>query len=505
MHLAQSRRDTCDRDRIHSLLPQFIVARRECVAWSRRSLSWLLLNRAVHALLIVLAVAVANSSADERSSFFESKIRPVLIEHCYDCHSVDSGESEGGLRVDSRDAMRRGGESGPLIDFDQPEASLLVSAIKYESLEMPPDQKLPAHVVRDFERWISEGAFDPRKEMQSHEVESVESEIDYEQGRQFWSFRRPQHQQLPSKHVGYAERNRIDRFVNARLHRHGLHPAQRANPETLLRRLCFDLTGLPPDDQQRRWLDQLHTSRGTEDLIESLLNMPAFGEHFARMWLDLMRYADDQAHIVGNNKSLFYPNASRYRDWVIDAWNRDLPYDEFVRLQIAADQYTPDDTSDDVALGFLGLGPKYYRRGDLEVMADEWEDRIDVVSRGLLGLTVACARCHDHKYDPIGTADYYAIAGVFASTEMFNRPLDHDRETSGNGQAKSPEDALHIVRDTEPRDLSIMIRGDVNRTGPVVQRRFLTILFHDVPPALGNSESSGRLELAECIASETTR
>jgi len=212
-----------------------------------------------------------------------------------------------------------------------------------------------------------------------------------------------------------------------------------------------------------------------------------------------MRFADDQAHIVGSNEELFFPNSFLYRNWVIDALNRDMPFNQFIELQLAADLATPEDKDDDVALGLMGLGPKYYRRSSPEVIADEWEDRVDILSRGLLGLTVACARCHDHKYDPIGTADYYAIAGVFASVEMFNRPLDADRETKNKGEAKNPRDAMHILRETEPVDLAIMVRGDVNRKGPVVPKRFLTVLSSSEPEAFQNG--SGRLELAKSITS----
>jgi hypothetical protein len=201
------------------------------------------------------------------------------------------------------------------------------------------------------------------------------------------------------------------------------------------------------------------------------------------------RYAEDQAHIVGNNSSLFYPNAYLYRDWVINALNRDLPYDEFVRLQLAADLMESDDVPNQAALGFIGLGPKYYRRGDLAVMADEWEDRVDTVARGVLGLTVACARCHDHKFDPIATEDYYALAGVFASTEMFNRPLE-GRKAEKNGETKEPRDALHIVRDKTPMDLAVFIRGDVGSKGPIVPRRFLQVLSDDSPETF--RQGSGR-------------
>ncbi|MCA9046687.1 MAG: DUF1553 domain-containing protein, partial [Planctomycetaceae bacterium] len=189
-----------------------------------------------------------------------------------------------------------------------------------------------------------------------------------------------------------------------------------------------------------------------------------------------------------------------YRDWVIQSFNNDLPYDVFIRLQLAADSLTPEDTNDDVALGFIGLGPKYYRRNAPEVMADEYEDRVDVVCRGLLGLTVACARCHDHKFDPIPTEDYYALAGVFASTEMVNLPLNEEVEVE-KGQAKNPEESRHVIRDRDPKDLNVMIRGDVNTKGELVPRRFLRALTeHDPQPF---AHGSGRADLAECITTPT--
>ncbi len=204
-------------------------------------------------------------------------------------------------------------------------------------------------------------------------------------------------------------------------------------------------------------------------------------------------------HIVGDDTSLCYPNAWKYRDWIIQALNDDLPYDRFIRLQLAADLLEPDEEANRVALGFVGLGPKYYRRNSPEVMADEWEDRVDVVSRGLLGLTVACARCHDHKFDPIRTEDYYALAGVFASTRLFNQPLSETVEKGKNDEAKKAEDALHILKEGSPTDLPIYIRGDANNKGEVVKRRFLEILDPKKTPF---QTGSGRLELANAIADQ---
>ncbi len=436
--------------------------------------------------------------ADEQLDFFERKIRPILVEHCYACHSAEGTDIEGGLRLDSRDAMRRGGESGPAVMPNEVKKSLLVSAIKYESLKMPPEHKLPNDVIQDFVTWVELGAPDPRDELVVP-AEIVKSEIDYEQGRQFWSFRPPTRHALPKHHLQAWCRTDVDHFIAETLNEKALQPNHSADPNTLLRRLAFDLTGLPPSDEMFNSLDTLSDEDGLSQVVERMTSSTAFGEHWSRMWLDLMRYADDQAHIVGNNQELFFPNSYLYRDWVIDALNRDMPYSQFIELQLAADLVTPDNQDDDVALGFMGLGPKYYRRTSPEVMADEWEDRVDILSRGLLGLTVACARCHDHKYDPIGTADYYALAGVFASVDMFNRPLDGERKTKDRGEAKDPQDAMHILRDREPVDLAIMVRGDVNRKGPVVPKRFLTVLSHSDPTPFKNG--SGRLELAKSIAS----
>jgi hypothetical protein len=450
-------------------------------------------------LMPLICVRVhSNAGADERVDFFEKRIRPILVEQCYPCHSAEGKSIEGGLRVDSPQAMRRGGESGPSLAPVGGDESLLLSAIKYESLEMPPDQKLPEAIVKDFEKWIASGAIDPRDEPVAA-VEEFHSEVDYAAGREFWAFQRPSRHALPEHAAGDWCQTDVDHFVAAKLLNAELAPSGRAEPQALLRRLSFDLTGLPPSADQIAHANTLNDVAGYARMVEDLLASPAFGEHWARMWLDLMRFADDQAHIVGNDKSLCFPNSYLYRDWVIQAFNDDVPYDRFVEMQLAADQLTPDNPHDDVALGFMGLGPKYYRRSAPEVMADEWEDRIDVLSQGLLGLTVACARCHDHKYDPIGTADYYALAGIFASVEMFNRPISDDCELGKNGEAKDPANAMHIVRDVEPVNVSIMVRGDVNRRGPEVPRRFLTALCAVEPEPF--SQGSGRLELAHHVAS----
>lgn len=481
----------------------------------------------------VNTVAGTESKSDEATGeqldFFERKIRPVLIQHCYECHSASSDPLQGGLRLDSRDGLRTGGDSGPALSTDDPTASLLLTALRYEDFEMPPDGKLPEAVIRDFEAWVRDGAADPRTSVQAEKLaannRSHASRPDVEAGRQWWAFlplrnnfpeSGSNHQAARHQASGPSDADTplvrgIDYFVGLRLAEQGLEAGLEADRRQLLRRLSYDLIGLPPTWEELQRFVADSRPDAFERQVERLLADPRFGERWARPWLDLMRFAEDQAHIVGNNKSLFYPNAFYYRDWVIDAWNRDLGFRDFIRLQLAADLIPDADERDLAALGFMGLGPKYYNRGRLDVQADEWEDRVDVVTRGLLGLTVACARCHDHKYDPIDTEDYYALAGVFASSEMFNAPLPaSSRQADQQPQAaqpqsgkkdsnkKTPEETIHIIREGKPRDLNVFIRGDVKRQGAVVPRGFPRVLTSDRRQF---ATGSGRLELAELITS----
>ena len=316
-----------------------------------------------------------------------------------------------------------------------------------------------------------------------------------------WAFQRPARHEPPAVKDPSWGINAVDAFILARVEAAGLTPNPPAAPHHLIRRVSFDLTGLPPRPEDVASFEREFLADGdeaTEALVDRLLASPHFGERWARLWLDVARYAEDQAHIVGDKSDLFYPNAYLYRDWVIAAFNRDLPFDDFIRLQLAADKVESADESDLAALGFSGLGPKYYRRNDAKVMADEWEDRVDTVTRGFLGLTVSCARCHDHKFDPISTEDYYALAGVFASTDMFNRPLDSAGDV--NKPAKDPDQAMHIVRDqSKPKDLAVQLRGDPQSRGDVVPRGFLSVLSQGAEP-LRFVQGSGRMDLANAIA-----
>ena len=299
----------------------------------------------------------------------------------------------------------------------------------------------------------------------------------------------------------------MDHFILAALEQHQLVPSLEADKRALIRRVSFDLTGLPPAPEEVRAFLSDTRADAYERLVERLLASPHFGERMASLWLNVARYAEDQAHQVGDDVKSFYPNAWRYRAWVIGAFNRDLPYDQFVWLQLAADKLETGGTSELAALGFIGLGPKYYNRDRLDVMADEWEDRVDTVTRSFLGLTVACARCHDHKYDPITMRDYYGLAGIFASTKMVSKtpegkieepPKDSKSSDGKKVKVKVDPDVLHIVEEAEkPRDLNVFLRGNVERKGPVAERRFLQVLCNGEPKRF--TAGSGREELAEAI------
>ncbi len=341
----------------------------------------------------------------------------------------------------------------------------------------------------------------------SESPDAEDSEIDWSHARQFWSFRAPQAQALPRLQNNRWPKQRLDHFILAAMEQNKLSPSPEAERRVLIRRVSFDLTGLPPTpDEVQAFLSDTDAD-AYDKLVERLLASPRFGERMASMWMNVARYAEDQAHQVGDDAKNFYPNAWRYREWVVNAFNRDLPYDQFIRLQLAADKIGGSATNDLAALGFIGLGPKYYNRNRLDVMADEWEDRVDTVTRSFLGLTVACARCHDHKFDPITTRDYYGLAGVFASTSMVNKNPDKQSEepekdaekpSDKKDKPKIDPDLLHMVEDGKLQDLNVFIRGNVDRKGPVAERRFLQVLRgSDSEPF---THGSGREELADAIA-----
>jgi len=336
-----------------------------------------------------------------------------------------------------------------------------------------PRASVPEHVAADEPNWTKE--------------------------REFWSFHGPLMPEQPVVKNRRWPQQPLDYFILARLESRGLWPSLEAGKRALIRRVTFDLTGLPPTPEEVEAFLAQTGADAYERLVERLLGSSRFGEHLASLWLPLARYAEDQAHQVGEDTTYFYPNAWRYRAWVIEAFNRDLPYDEFIKLQLAADKFEGTNSPNLPALGFLGLGPKYYDRDRRAVQADEWEDRVDTVSRALLGLTVACARCHDHKFDPITMRDYYALAGVFASTRMVNRKPDGTAEKSDAQITNMAPATLHIVEDSDKaEDLPVFLRGNVDRKGPVSERRFLALLSPAEPQPF--KDGSGRKELALAIS-----
>jgi len=367
------------------------------------------------------AVAASDESniSPEQQRFFEAKIRPVLLDSCGRCHSTEGGQGiRGGLSVSSRESLRVGGESGPAVVPGDLDASLLWEAINYRGLRMPPNQKLPPEVIADFRQWIEMGAPDPR--MPTEQV--VQSKVTPEkiaEGRSFWAFQVPRRPELPPATQWSSAP--IDRLLAHQYEIRNLQPAPDSEPLTLLRRLYIDLIGLPasPEQQQQfvaAW--QQDPQQAVETAADELLARPQYGERWGRHWLDVVRFAESS----GKEVDVSAPNAWRYRDYVINAFNEDKPYDRFVREQLAGD-LLPAKTDEQwasqlIATGFLALGPKaLIEQNPRQFQADLIDEQIDVTTRVFLGVSVACARCHDHKFDPIPQADYYALAGIFQSTE----------------------------------------------------------------------------------------
>ncbi|HBV30953.1 MAG TPA: hypothetical protein DEB49_00750 [Verrucomicrobiales bacterium] len=323
--------------------------------------------------------------------------------------------------------------------------------------------------------------------------------IDWAKAREWWAYQAPQKSGLPVVSYRAWPRQRIDHFILAKLDSRQLAPSPKAPRRTLARRLYLDLTGLPPTPAEMAAFLSDETGDAYERLVEELMQRHAFGERMASMWLNNVRYAEDQAHQVGANTAFFYPNAYRYREWVIDAFNNDVPYNDFIRKQLAADLLKKSAAEDLPALGYIGLGHKYYNRGRIEVKAEEWAEQVDTLTRSLLGLTVACAQCHDHKYDAFTQKDYYALAGVFASTDLVDRMADGSEIKKDTEAAKKRLGTIHMVRDKKPQNLHVFLRGNTEAKGDVVPRRFLRVLSEGEPKPF--TEGSGRLELAESIVS----
>jgi len=398
--------------------------------------------------VILTGLATLPSAAvaqDAGVELFEAKIRPVLVEHCYKCHSAEAqatGKLKAELLLDSREGMRRGGESGPSVVPRNIKQSAVIAALKHESVEMPPKGKLPDAVIADFEKWIKLGAPDPR----DGKAATTSRVIDLEKGREFWCFQPVADAQPPNVQDGQWARTDVDRFVLAKLESQQLKPVTDADPAVLTCRLHLDLVGLPPaPDELDRWLSALKQDpESLAGLVDELLASEHFGERWGRHWLDVARYAESN----GNSRNATFPLAWRYRDYVVDAFNSDTPYDRFITEQVAGDLLPSNSIEEHnrshVATGFLALASKPVIRGKQGgFVPDIANDQIEVTSRAFLGLTVACARCHDHKFDPIPTTDYYALAGIFASSDTLYGG-------GGNSMGGAPTTGLHTLKDKDP-------------------------------------------------------
>ena len=365
----------------------------------------------------------------DQVAFFEKKIRPVLATHCYECHSA-RGAAKAGLRLDDRDAILKGGASGPALVPGDADGSLLVRAVRYvdEELEMPPKGKLPAATIKDFEAWVAMGAPFPGPAKRADggnapgggraENGGAGFAFDFAKEREFWAFREPLKQPPPMLNDETWAWTEVDRFLLGEMEAAGLKPVGDADRRTWLRRVTFDLVGLPPTPAEIEAFEKDDSPDAHAKVVDRLLASPQYGERWGRHWLDVARYAESS----GKEANILYPHAWRYRDYVIDAYAADVPYDRFVKEQLAGDLMKASDPADRArkltATGFLAVGPKGHNtRGRAQFEMDVVDEQIDAVTQAFLGMTAACARCHDHKFDPIPQRDYYALAGIFLSSE----------------------------------------------------------------------------------------
>jgi hypothetical protein len=382
--------------------------------------------------LAILGAAISLPAQTADFTLFETKIRPVLTTKCYGCHSSKLKSPMGGLALDTKTGLLAGGATGKVIVPGKPQESRLLKALSYSdpNLQMPPTGKLSDTVIADFEQWIAAGAPDPRTDAPSAASGQSPAPLkgmSIEDGRKWWAFQPVSEMPAPTlKNAAWAK-SKSDAFVLAKLEEKGLTPSPKADPATLVTRAYIDLVGYRPSYEEVQAFINDKSSDAYERLIDRLLASEHYGERWGRHWMDVARFGEDNPTSEATNPA--YPFAWRYRDWIIEAVNKDIPYDRFVKLQLAADMVPGAPRSDLRALGYLGAAPIYHKdqRLSAEViggfMTDDWDERVDAVSRGLLAMTVACARCHDHKFDPIPTKDYYGLVGVFASTMRAQRPL----------------------------------------------------------------------------------
>jgi len=518
-------------------------------------------------LAYVVSVHAGESQGAEKSgpsgtevTFFETRIRPLLVENCQSCHG--SEKQKGGLRVDSRASLMTGGESGPSVVPGRPEESLIVRAILYsDDLKMPPKGKLSAQKIAAIKEWIAGGARWPDSTVVTNAAAGIDTKTlgatDFTpEQKRFWAFQPPADPPIPSVSTPSWVRSQIDAFILAKLEAAGLSPAPPADRRTLIRRATFDLIGLPPTPEEVAAFESDPSPRAFDTVVERLLASPHYGERWGRHWLDVARYADSN----GMDENLSFGNAWRYRDYVVRSFNLDRPYNRFLAEQIAGDllQEKSSDLAEEhdrlIATGFLVVGPKMLAEDDpVKMEMDIIDEQVDTIGRTFMGLTLGCARCHDHKFDPIRMTDYYGLAGIFKSTKTMENfkvvarwneraltsPGEQARKAALEKRAgeikaeigalnkrkdqtskevqdrvkalrdemkRSSFDALKIpsamaVVEREPVDLKIHIRGSHLALGGVAPRRFPAILASFKNDQKVAKAESGRRQLVEWLGS----
>ena len=433
-----------------------------------------------------------------QTEFFEKKVRPLLIERCYKCHSAESEKLKGGLLLDSREGWTKGGDTGPAIVPGNPDKSLFIQAIRYEDplVEMPPKGKLPKEEIDILTEWVKMGAPDPRTG-----AKVTQSGIDIEKGREHWAYQPIAKVAVPAVKDTSWPRNDIDRFILARLEKEGLKPADDASRIALIRRLYFDLIGLPPTPAQIDAFLSDKSPTAYEKVVDQLLASRHYGERWGRHWLDVARFAESLTL-----RGFVLTDAWRYRDYVIEAFNEDRPFDQFMMEQVAGDLMTSDDWQERrkqlIAPAYLALGNTNLEDQDKKnLVMDVVDEQLDAISKGFLAQTVTCARCHDHKFDPIPTADYYALAGILKSTRTLNHsnvskwlettlPVDAKREAA----IKAHEAQVSAMQD-EIKDLKqALAQANPAREVPANQpNRPTVVAVKELPGIIVDDEQAKRV------------
>jgi hypothetical protein len=499
------------------------------------------------AILVFPFRTQAAEPTPEQLQFFENKVRPILSDNCYQCHSTQAKKVKAGLWLDSREGVQKGGDNGPVVVLGDPDKSVLITAVKYTDpdLKMPPDdKKLTDAQIADLIAWVQMGAPDPR-------VATVAQKA-WTDKAHWWAWQPLTKPEVPDVKESSWVQTPIDNFILAKLEERGLKPNPSANKRALIRRATFDLIGLPPTPEEVENFVNDESPDAFAKVVDRLLASPHYGERWGRHWLDVARYSDTKGQVRRQREDEAYPYAWTYRDYVIRSFNDDKPYNVFIVEQLAADKVpaTAHNPTNLTALGFLTVGDRF-----MEMPNDIYNDRIDVVTKGFLGLTVSCARCHDHKFDPIPTKDYYSLRGIFAScvepkvepvvSKIYDTPAYEDYYKKRNGleaekdllqtklrQMRGKRDPAVVrpiqraLRENEtktadlelthpaaptramvlvdgPRQVNspVFLRGDPGNKGPIVPRRFLEVLSGQVRPEFTNG--SGRLELAWGIISKS--